>query len=212
MLTLEHLSDTRLPTLWGAFVLSLFRETSTGKEHLLLWMGDWKAAGFSPVVRIHSECLTGDVFGSLRCDCGQQLAESMQAIAREGRGAILYLRQEGRGIGLAAKLQAYGLQDRGLDTVDANLALGFAADERNYSAAIELLKISGVTSVRLMTNNPDKIEALEQAGIRVVERVAVVPSVHPENTQYLKTKVQRMRHIISVEVIENSEHQPLGEG
>jgi GTP cyclohydrolase II len=212
MVSLEHLSDTRLPTLWGAFVLSLFRETATGKEHLLLWMGDWASQASNPLVRIHSECLTGDVFGSLRCDCGQQLADAMQAIAREGRGAILYLRQEGRGIGLSAKLKAYGLQDQGMDTVDANLALGFAADERDYSIACELLKLSGVHSVRLMTNNPDKIEALQRAGIRVSERVAVEPTVQAENSQYLKTKVQRMRHIISLDVLENSENQTLGEG
>jgi 3,4-dihydroxy 2-butanone 4-phosphate synthase/GTP cyclohydrolase II len=212
MLHLEHLSDTRLPTLWGTFVLSLFREKSTAKEHLLLWTGDWASEGFSPLVRIHSECLTGDVFGSLRCDCGQQLADAMQAIAREGRGAVLYLRQEGRGIGLSAKLKAYALQDTGMDTVDANLALGFSADERDYTIASDVLKYSGVTSVRLLTNNPDKVEALQKAGIRVAERIAVVPSIHPENTSYLRTKVQRLRHIISLDVLENLERQPSGEG
>lgn len=212
MSNLEHISDTRLPTLWGPFQLSLYRETSTGKEHLLLWMGAWNAPGFSPLVRIHSECLTGDVFASLRCDCGEQLSEAMQAIAREGQGAVLYLRQEGRGIGLAAKLKAYGLQDQGLDTVEANLALGFAADERDFSLGAEILKLSGVTSVRLMTNNPEKIESLETAGIRVIERIAVVPSVQQENTRYLKTKVQKLRHIISLESLEASEKQPFGEG
>ncbi|NBW83139.1 GTP cyclohydrolase II, partial [bacterium] len=192
--------------------LSLFQETSSSREHLVLWMGDWNAPGRFPLIRIHSECLTGDVFGSLRCDCGQQLADAMRQISREGCGAVLYLRQEGRGIGLSAKLQAYGLQDQGMDTVEANLALGFAADERDFSIAAELLKMSGVESIRLMTNNPAKIEALEHAGVKVVERIASLPSVQHENSRYLKTKIQKMRHLISLETLEAADHPPVGEG
>jgi GTP cyclohydrolase II len=156
--------------------------------------------------------LTGDVFGSLRCDCGQQLEDAMRQIGREGCGAVLYLRQEGRGIGLSAKLKAYGLQDQGMDTVEANLALGFAADERDFSIAAELLKMSGVDSIRLMTNNPAKIEALEVAGVTVIERIATVPSVQHENSRYLKTKIQKMRHLISLETLEAADRLPGGEG
>lgn len=212
MANLEHISTTRLPTLWGLFELSLFQEHGSDKEHLVLWMGSWNEPGHSPLVRLHSECLTGDVFASLRCDCGQQLTDAIQAIAREGRGAILYLRQEGRGIGLAAKLKAYRLQDQGLDTVEANEALGFAADERDFSLAAELLKWFGVSSVRLMTNNPAKIEALEKAGITVSERIAVVPTVQRENSRYLRTKVQKMRHLLSLEFLESSDQMNGGEG
>lgn len=212
MATIEHISTTRLPTLWGPFELSLYKESGSEKEHLILWMGDWNRSGFAPLVRLHSECLTGDVFGSLRCDCGQQLADALQAIAREGCGAVLYLRQEGRGIGLSAKLKAYCLQDQGLDTVEANIALGYAADERNFSVAAELLSACGVRQIRLMTNNPDKMEALEQAGVRVLERIPVLPSVQQENTRYLRTKIQKMRHIISLDSLNEADSAPLGEG
>lgn len=212
MAKLQHISTTRLPTLWGPFQLSLYLEHESGKEHLILWMGEWDKPGKNPLVRLHSECLTGDVFASLRCDCGQQLQNAMQEIAREGCGAVLYLRQEGRGIGLGAKLKAYSLQDQGMDTVEANLALGFAADERDFTVASELLKLHGVNTVRLLTNNPEKIEALESAGIRVVERVAVVPSIQVENTRYLRTKIQKMRHMISLETIDAAEESPQGEG
>ncbi|MFZ9519539.1 MAG: GTP cyclohydrolase II [Silvanigrellaceae bacterium] len=212
MAMLEHISTTRLPTLWGPFELSLYRESKSAREHLVLWMGDWNRPGQSPLVRIHSECLTGDVFGSLRCDCGQQLQDAMRLISREGCGAILYLRQEGRGIGLSAKLKAYGLQDQGMDTVEANIALGFGADERDFSVAAELLKTSGVESIRLMTNNPAKIESLEQAGIKVIDRIAIVPSVQNENSRYLKTKIQKMRHLISLDALEAAERPPGEEG
>ncbi|NBO37595.1 GTP cyclohydrolase II [bacterium] len=212
MTELKRLSTTRLPTLWGPFQLSLFLEPTTGKEHVLLWMGDWAASGFAPLVRLHSECLTGDVFSSLRCDCGQQLDDAMSAIAREGRGAILYLRQEGRGIGLAAKLKAYDLQDNGLDTVEANLALGFAADERDFSVAAQMLIASGVSSVRLMTNNPAKIEALEKAGIKVLERIPVEPMIQTENSRYIRTKMQKMRHLISAEIANSCDTSSIGEG
>lgn len=212
MAKIEHISTTRLPTLWGPFELSLYKEEGSDKEHLVLWMGDWNCSGFAPLVRLHSECLTGDVFGSLRCDCGQQLSDALQAIAREGRGALLYLRQEGRGIGLSAKLRAYSLQDQGLDTVEANLALGYAADERNFSVAADLLHACGVRQIRLMTNNPDKIEALEQAGVKVLERIPVLPTIQHENSRYLRTKIQKMRHIISLESLNEAEAAPKGEG
>lgn len=200
MTSIQHLSTTRLPTLWGPFQLSLYLEPSSGKEHILLWMGDWNQPGRIPLVRIHSECLTGDVFSSLRCDCGQQLQDAMKEIAREGRGAIIYLRQEGRGIGLPAKMQAYSLQDAGMDTVEANLALGYGSDERDFSVAAEMLKASGVSNVRLMTNNPAKMDALEAAGIKIEERIALNPVLQSENAKYLRTKIEKMRHIISLDV------------
>ena len=147
-------------------------------------------------MRIHSECFTGDVLGSRRCDCGEQLHRAMELIAMEGQGVIIYLRQEGRGIGLKEKLRAYNLQDDGLDTVDANLALGHAADARDYSMASAILEDLGVASVRLMTNNPDKIEELVKLGIEVTERVALETTVYPDNAAYLLTKVQRMNHLL----------------
>jgi 3,4-dihydroxy 2-butanone 4-phosphate synthase/GTP cyclohydrolase II len=148
------------------------------------------------LTRVHSECMTGDTFGSLRCDCGEQLHMAMQRIAEAGRGVIVYLRQEGRGIGLAQKLRAYNLQDQGYDTVDANLMLGHQADEREYGAAAGILRDLGVRSVRLLTNNPAKIEELRGCGIHIVERVALQPSVHGDNAAYLQTKVARMRHLL----------------
>ncbi len=212
MVSLQHISTTRLPTLWGPFQMSLYLETSTGKEHVLLWMGEWNRADKTPIVRIHSECLTGDVFGSLRCDCGQQLQDAMNAIAKEGFGAIVYLRQEGRGIGLAAKMQAYSLQDAGMDTVEANLALGFGADERSFVVAAEMIKAAGVGQVRLLTNNPAKVEALSEAGITVVERIGLAPVLHKENLKYIRTKMEKMRHIISLDIVSDSERHPTEEG
>lgn len=209
---LEHLSTTRLPTLWGPFKLSLYLEKTTGKEHILLWMGEWNRPGRIPLVRIHSECLTGDVFASLRCDCGQQLQDAMKEIAREGCGAIIYLRQEGRGIGLPAKMQAYSLQDAGMDTVEANIALGFAADERDFSVAAEILRVSGVERVRLITNNPAKMDALESAGIKVEERIAMAPALQNENLKYIRTKMQKMRHMISLEALSRQDEQSTDEG
>jgi GTP cyclohydrolase II len=148
------------------------------------------------LVRIHSECFTGDVLGSRRCDCGDQLHAAMNLIASEQRGIILYLRQEGRGIGLAEKLKAYNLQDSGLDTVDANLALGHAADARDYSIAAAILRDLGVRSVRLITNNPDKISELRRLDVSVVERVAIETAIYPENAGYLLTKAERMNHLL----------------
>ncbi len=196
-LTLERKASARVPTAEGEFQLCLYLNSQDAKEHLALVMGD--VSGKSEVlVRVHSECLTGDVLGSRRCDCGEQLHRAMRQIARQGAGVIVYLRQEGRGIGLLDKLRAYNLQDQGLDTVEANLALGHQADERDYSAAALILNDLGVRSVRLMTNNPTKIEGLRALGVRVVDRVPVEPTVHPENAGYLYTKVQRMNHLLTL--------------
>ena len=151
-----------------------------------------------PLVRVHSECLTGDALGSLRCDCGPQLQHALKTIQREGRGIVLYLRQEGRGIGLFAKMQAYNLQDRGLDTLDANLALNLPADGRNYKIAAHMLSDIGYDSIRLMTNNPDKVEQLVEHGINVVERVEHKAGFCSENREYLRTKAARMRHILPI--------------
>jgi len=152
--------------------------------------------GNPPLVRLHSECLTGDVFGSLKCDCGPQLKEALRIIGRSGGGVLLYLRQEGRGIGLANKIRAYALQDRGLDTVDANSRLGFSDDERDYGHAAEMLRALGIDEVRLLTNNPSKVEGLEAAGIRVTERVAHQMPANPHNADYLETKHKRSGHLL----------------
>ncbi len=184
----------RIPTPEGIFQLCLYDNNHDQKEHLALIVGD--PTGENVLVRVHSECFTGDVLGSLRCDCGEQLHHSMAMIARENRGVVLYLRQEGRGIGLAEKLRAYNLQDEGYDTVDANLVLGHQADERNYDIAVAMLRDLGVQSVRLLTNNPTKIESLEKLGMPVVERVPIEIPPNPENEHYLHTKAERMRHII----------------
>ncbi|CAN0541329.1 unnamed protein product, partial [Scytosiphon promiscuus] len=164
------------------------------KAHLAFCTGDL-SGGKDLLVRLHSECLTGDVFGSLRCDCGEQLDRSLQLIAEEGQGAVIYLRQEGRGIGLQQKIHAYNLQDAGHDTVDANLLLGHQADERDYTVAVRILEDLGISSVRLITNNPVKISALEDAGIRVSDRVELDSFENSENSRYLTTKVQRMNHL-----------------
>ena len=184
----------RIPTADGAFYLHHFRSAGDGKNHLALVLGD--AEGEDLLVRIHSECFTGDVLGSQRCDCGEQLTRAIQAIAAEGRGALIYLRQEGRGIGLEEKLRAYNLQDDGYDTVDANLLLGHQADERDYTAAALILQELGVRSVRMLTNNPAKIEGLAGLGIEVRERIPLQMPSNLENRAYLETKVARMRHII----------------
>jgi GTP cyclohydrolase II len=171
-----------------------FRASDDGQEHVALVVGAF--AGKPPLVRLHSECLTGDVFGSLKCDCGPQLKEALHIIGGAGGGVLLYLRQEGRGIGLANKLRAYALQDRGLDTVDANRRLGFADDERNYGHAAAMLRALGIDQVRLLTNNPAKVEGLEAAGIQVVERVAHQMPANPHNADYLATKRKRSGHLL----------------
>ncbi|MEO7410317.1 MAG: GTP cyclohydrolase II [Sphingomicrobium sp.] len=170
-----------------------FREPATGAEHVALLIG--APGGEPPLVRLHSECLTGDVFGSLKCDCGPQLKEALRLIAGSGGGILLYLRQEGRGIGLTNKIRAYGLQDRGLDTVDANRRLGFADDEREYTTAAAMLRALGTDAVRLLTNNPAKVAGLEAEGIAVVERVAHHLPVNPHNADYIETKRRRSGHL-----------------
>jgi GTP cyclohydrolase II len=170
-----------------------FRASDDGQEHVALVIGAF--GGKPPLVRLHSECLTGDVFGSLKCDCGPQLKEALKIIGDAGGGVLLYLRQEGRGIGLANKLRAYALQDRGLDTVDANTRLGFADDERDYAHAAAMLRALGIAEVRLLTNNPKKVRGLTRAGIKVVERVAHHMPANPHNADYLATKRKKSGHL-----------------
>jgi 3,4-dihydroxy 2-butanone 4-phosphate synthase / GTP cyclohydrolase II len=193
----QRVAETRLPTRQGDFTAYGYRITIDGSEHVVLVHGD--ISGPEPVLtRVHSECLTGDVFGSSRCDCGPQLDEAIERIVDEGRGVVVYLRgHEGRGIGLVAKLQAYQLQDGGRDTVDANLDLGLPADARHYGAATQILRDLGVGSVRLLTNNPDKVESLEEYGVPVVERVSLAVRPNDHNLGYLLTKRDRMGHHLS---------------
>jgi GTP cyclohydrolase II len=189
--------SARLPTDLGEFQLYLYTSDLDHKEHLALVMGDLQ--GQSHVLtRVHSECFTGDVLGSRRCDCGEQLRFAMQEIAATGSGVIVYLRQEGRGIGLLDKLRAYNLQDQGYDTVEANLLLGHQADERDYTMAAGILADLGVQSIRLLTNNPLKINHLRQLGVQVTERVPVESTVNADNYQYLFTKAQRMHHLLDL--------------
>ena len=190
----ERVAETRLPTRHGDFTAYGYRSSIDGSEHLALVYGD--IGGDEPVLtRVHSECLTGDVFGSQRCDCGPQLDEALERVSASGRGVVVYLRgHEGRGIGLVAKLQAYALQDSGRDTVDANLDLGLPADSRHYGAASQVLRDLGVTAVRLLTNNPDKSAALADFGITVDAQVPLTPRPNPHNLRYLRTKRDRMGH------------------
>ena len=188
----------RLPTELGEFQLYLYTSNRDQKEHLALVMGDVQGQG-EVLTRVHSECFTGDVLGSRRCDCGEQLHYAMQAIASAGSGVIVYLRQEGRGIGLLDKLRAYNLQDEGYDTVEANLLLGHQVDERDYTVAAGILQDLGVQSIRLLTNNPVKINGLRELGVQVTERVPVESTVNADNYQYLFTKAQRMHHLLDLE-------------
>jgi GTP cyclohydrolase II len=189
---------SRIPTPEGDFNLYLYTNNLDEKEHLALVMG--QVMGKNDIkVRVHSECYTGDVLGSLRCDCGEQLRSAIHTIALAGEGVVIYLRQEGRGIGLLDKLRAYNLQDQGLDTVDANLALGHQADERDYTIAACILKDLGVRSVQLMTNNPLKIKNLLQAGIPVKKRVPLEATITTDNADYLFTKAQRMHHMLNLD-------------
>lgn len=198
--TVQQMASARIPTEAGEFYLHLYHNDQNSKEHLALVMGDINDHPH-PLVRIHSECFTGDTLGSLRCDCGPQLHLAMESIATEGTGIILYLRQEGRGIGLLDKLRAYNLQDEGYDTVEANLMLGHEADARDYTLAALILRDLGIQSLRLMTNNPDKVESLAEHGLAIFERVPLQTAVHSQNQTYLTTKVQRMRHLLDLPLI-----------
>ena len=186
----------KLSTPYGTFVQHTFTEKDNGKEHLALTMGTWCICEAVPV-RIHSECLTGDVFGSARCDCGDQLELTMELFQSWGVGVLIYLRQEGRGIGLANKIKAYELQDRGLDTVEANLALGFSADDRRYDFVPDILKHLEVGSVELLTNNPAKVLAMQNSKVNVTGRVSVETDTKPESISYMRTKVDKMGHMLS---------------
>src|SRR3990170_262464 len=193
----EHLVAARLPTRYGLFEIHLYFNNLDTKDYIALVMGDLETE--EPVlVRVHSECLTGEVFGSARCDCGEQLARSLQMISDAGRGVLLYMRQEGRGIGLADKLRAYNLQDEGMDTVDANLALGHQADARDYAVAALILKNLEISKISLLTNNPSKVEELQALGIQVVKRLPLLGEVTPENERYLLAKAERMKHFLDL--------------
>ncbi|OFE11577.1 GTP cyclohydrolase II [Pseudohongiella acticola] len=194
--TVKRVTSGRIPTEHGDFQLLYYTNSIDNKEHLAFCLGD--VAGEDILTRVHSECFTGDVMGSRRCDCGEQLQRSMALVAAKGQGVIVYLRQEGRGIGLMAKLDAYNLQDQGYDTVDANLMLGHEADEREYSLAACILEDLGVASVQLMTNNPLKISALQASGIKVSSRVSLEAPVNADNKAYLLAKATRMDHMLDM--------------
>jgi GTP cyclohydrolase II len=203
--TLRFVESSKLPTRWGVFDIHGFEDVNSDKEHVAITMGD--VTGDRPVMlRVHSECLTGDALFSIRCDCGAQLEEAMRRIAAEGRGAILYLRQEGRGIGLLNKIRAYHLQDAGADTVEANEQLGFGADLRDYSICQSMLRHLQITRVRLLTNNPRKVEALESLGVEVVERVALQSGRNPHNFRYLATKAGKMGHLFDEQNENEDDH------
>jgi GTP cyclohydrolase II len=193
-LSVNYIASAELPTRWGQFSIHGFEDAGTGKEHVALTMGDVSSA--DPVLcRIHSECLTGDCLFSLRCDCGPQLEAAMKNIAEEGRGLILYLRQEGRGIGLLNKIKAYALQDSGADTVEANVQLGFEPDGREYDICKPMLEHLKVNKIRLMTNNPRKVNALKDLGFEVGEIVSIRTGANPHNKSYLAVKIDKLGHI-----------------
>ena len=192
----EAIVETKLPTKFGEFKLIIYRDKTSEQTNIALCMGSWSSEAI--LVRVHSECLTGDVFGSLRCDCGRQLEKAMQIISLEKKGVILYMNQEGRGIGLVEKLRAYNLQDKGMDTVEANEALGHKADLRDYGIGAQILVDLGVKQIRLLTNNPRKIVGLEGYGLKVSERVPLEIEPNAENYKYLKTKKEKMGHHLDI--------------
>ena len=190
---LDYIASSKLPTPWAEFSIHIFVDPATSKEHLMLTLGN-VSDGQPVLARVHSECLTGDALFSQRCDCGAQLETALQTIAAEGRGALLYLRQEGRGIGLVNKIRAYQLQDQGADTVEANEYLGFPADMRRYDLCKPMLAKFGIASLRLMTNNPRKVRAMESIGVQVAERLPIQVNRNPSNERYLNTKAAKLGH------------------
>jgi 3,4-dihydroxy 2-butanone 4-phosphate synthase/GTP cyclohydrolase II len=193
----HRIAEARLPTPYGDFTVIAYRSQTDPDEHIALVMGD--VATDEPVlVRVHSQCLTGDVFHSLRCDCGEQIEMAMQRISEEGRGVVLYMRQEGRGIGLHNKIKAYALQEKGLDTVEANLSLGFKADPRDYGIGAQILADLGVRNMRLMTNNPKKMSGLESYGLKITEQLPITTQPNPHNRRYLQTKQKKLGHLLKV--------------
>ena len=194
-ITVEKVAVAHLPTQIGDFLIAGYRSLNSTEEFVVLYKGEMQAEN-PTLVRIHSQCLTGDVFGSIKCDCGLQLNKAMELIEAEGRGAIVYQQQEGRGIGIINKIRAYALQDDGADTVEANERLGFAVDARTYQQCAEILFDLGLCKVRVMSNNPDKIEALEKAGLKVVERVKIEVEAKEPAAHYLKTKKEKLGHLL----------------
>ena len=195
--TVEHFAAARVPTSYGSFVAHAYRSVADGEEHIAYVMGDVEG-GAPPLVRLHSECLTGDILSSLRCDCGQQLRAALGKITEEGRGVLVYLRgHEGRGIGIGHKIRAYALQDAGLDTVEANEAQGLPIDARTYGVGASILVDLGITAMRLMTNNPMKLDGLEDYNLKIIERIPIEVESNPENVRYLKTKRDRLGHTLT---------------
>jgi len=193
-LNINIIAKAKLPTIWAEFSILVFSEISNGKEHLVLSLGDLEKI---PLLRIHSQCLTGDALFSLRCDCGSQLQMSLKMIADKGNGLLIYMAQEGRGIGLGNKIRAYALQDQGLNTIEANEKLGFEADQRDYSICGEILSSLDIDKVKLITNNPDKVKGLEESGIGVEERISLTVAPTKHNKEYLNVKEDSMGHLFN---------------
>jgi 3,4-dihydroxy 2-butanone 4-phosphate synthase/GTP cyclohydrolase II len=193
----ERVAEAKLPTEWGDFQIAGYRSLTSAEEFVVLYKGEMRS-DVPTLVRIHSQCLTGDVFGSKKCDCGEQLHRTMQMIDEEGRGAIVYQQQEGRGIGIINKIRAYALQDEGADTVEANERLGLAVDSRDYRQCAEVLFDLGLCKVKVISNNPGKLQALEEAGLEIVERISIeVPSSAPA-ARYMQTKKEKMGHLLDL--------------
>ena len=194
-ISVEKVAVAKLPTEYGDFMIAGYRSLTSKEEFVVLFKGEMRA-DVPTLVRIHSQCLTGDVFGSIKCDCGPQLHTAMEMINAEGRGAIVYQQQEGRGIGILNKIRAYALQDQGADTVEANKRLGFAIDARNYQQCAEILFDLGLCKVRVISNNPDKLKALEKAGLRIVERIPIEIKTEQAAAHYLRTKKEKLGHLL----------------
>lgn len=197
VVTVERVASAKLPTHIGEFCIAGYRSLISVEEFVVLYKGEMNA-DTPTLVRIHSQCLTGDVFGSIKCDCGPQLQKAMQMIETEGRGAIVYQQQEGRGIGIINKIRAYALQDEGSDTVEANEQLGFAADSRDYQQCAEILFDLGLCKVRVISNNPDKLKALQAAGLQIVERIPIEVKAEPAAAHYMRTKKEKMGHLFDI--------------